>query len=181
VATAIALLSFLLEGCARNSVSEISDESYNLSETLIVVGIAAPPTAPNNVAILEQVDPATGKGGDCYRWNRAEVASAPATGEVMYHVFKVPPGAYARGWNTQPLLAGNTGNAFVVPGGTISYIGDFLLLPGQPKVAVLNGSNFAFQRDIAQARAKLPKLARELRLAEIIAVPSVPRAFVCTP
>lgn len=151
------------------------------TSTLMVVGITSSTlTSPNRAVRLEQVDEKTGEGGNCSRWNRAEAVAAPK-GEVEYHVFKVPPGAYARGGNSEALSAGTAGNAFLVPDGSVTYIGDFVVQPDKPKDALLGGSDFIFRRDIARAKTKLPKLAPELRMAEIITVPSVPRVFMCTP
>ncbi len=176
VAGAIVLISLVLQGCARNSVRELSNEFAQSSQTstLMILGIASPTGASLGIDI-QQVDPVTGKGGDCSRFNRAEMV---ASGDIQYHVFKVPAGTYAAGWTTKPVISGKVGNAFSVPAGVATYVGDFHLKGGLPGSL---DNQYEFHRDIALAQAGLPRLAKDLRLAKIVTIPTVTRLFVCTP
>lgn len=174
------IIIIALQGCARNSVQEITDiKSRSLDETaIIVVGIST--SSKKRGITIEQVDPTTGRGGDCSRWNRAELDAETPAGEVEYRVFSVPPGAYALSWSSDPLVAGRNENAFLVPAGSVTYLGDFVLQQHR-QLPYASPSDFAYQRNLSRAQATLPNIAEKLRPARLITVPAVSRAFVCTP
>ena len=184
-AVVVLFLSFLLQGCL-NSVKEVSlrNPAVSKKSALMVVGIGVSPNVSQQSFSMriEQVDPATGTGGNCRRWNRAEMTTTAAPGVVEYRAFEVPPGVYARAWDPRPLSTGG-GNAFVVPAGKVVYLGDFIRESDQRqnRTSLFSEEHEGLGRDLDRARAALPSSGNDMQLAEITSIPSVPRAFICTP
>lgn len=184
-AAVVLFLCFFLQGCL-NGVKEVSPRNAAPSKksTLMVVGIGVSPNIPQQSFSMriEQVDPVTGRGGNCRRWNRAELDTTAAPGVVEYQVFEVPPGVYARAWDPKPLPTGG-GNAFVVPAGKVVYLGDFIRESDrlQNRSSLSSEEHEGLRRNLDRARAALPSFGNDIQLAEITSIPSVPRAFICTP
>jgi hypothetical protein len=186
----VAFLCLSLQGCGLNSVRETRLESVRRQPppTLFVYGVGqayVPFDIPFGISI-EQYDPVTGNGGDCWRWNHA-FATAPKTPDtIAYHVFEAPSGAYAYAWNNGRELQNPM--AFTVAKGKTVYLGEFILQHGRrtltlgDRTLLLPGDGIVeYRRNLVAAKAAWGSAADLMELAPTIPNAPRPRGFVCTP
>jgi hypothetical protein len=176
-----ALVCLTTQGCALNSVREVQfkDVAQHAASTRIVFGVAtqsAVAELPSSV-VIEQYDPVTRKGGDCYRWNRAAIVASTTPSAVQYRVFKVPAGVYTYSFANRYALVNPA--AFIVDQGKTVYIGDFILMVERDQYA--QREIVEFRRNLPAAKAAFGPAAEAMELAP--ALPNAPRpmGFACTP
>ena len=138
------------------------------------IGVEGAWQAPQFSISLDEYDLARRKGtGDCAHY-RHMAARVPGTGRgVRRFGFRVEPGHYAySGFNGVPIAGPN---AFAVPAGKVSYLGDFIL--------ATDGKHVERRVDAAVVQAlaaDVPGAAGRIVVATGSSVPA-PGVFLCMP
>jgi len=175
----------MMTGCVLNSARPLPEGSFvSNGRAIAVYGVASEDDRGVHVE-LDQYDMTSHTAGNCLVFTRMEADAQPST-PVKYVAFDVPPGVYTYGrMNTAGLekalppgvqqdIAAPQVTGFVVPEGSVVYLGDFILRHGS--LIYQQGFN-AFN---SAKGTLLPRLRGEVSLANELAVKQPP-GFLCTP
>lgn len=111
--------------------------------------------------------------GNCWRYNQANALVSVDVPMPQYFAFDVPAGYYVYGAYGWPEIERSM--AFFVPESKVIYIGTFVY--SKNKALKLHRD---LEKDKSKIFATLPKLPRNIELADTVAV-KPPIGFLCTP
>lgn len=175
-----------LTGCffsPRNAVqpATLPLQHIRSTDSIIVYGLKRrPDMAKPLTVVIERYDPATREGGNCARYDHAQARVTAGPIGTEYFVFQVPAGSYTFGsFGTGDLADESLPTGFVVPPGSLVYLGDYSLVGDNAKLYI-HDREVGFSRDLEAARASLGTAGAALMLAEFVPGSKMAKAFLCT-
>jgi hypothetical protein len=171
----------LITGCLLNSVHRITAAPRTKPDSghaIVVIGVGLDAIWPYRefaFTLDEYSVEKQSSTGNCFHYNRIDATRPSTPAKITYLAYEVPANAYVySGRNANATLAASTGRAFIAPGGTTVYFGDYIYV---------GDKTVAFRRDIDAARSG----ARSLLPRNTTLQPAEPteaaraRPLLCTP
>jgi hypothetical protein len=179
---ALLVACVVIPGCLLNSVHQLKSAPRtkpDAAHAIVVIGVSVAVAWPYPEFPLSLDEYSIEKRditGNCFHYNRIDAVGPSSPTKVTYFAYEVPAGTYvysrrnANATLDPPVM----GSAFVAPGGSTVYFGDYVFVGNQ---------TVRFRRDIETARSGIRALLpgnAVLEPAEPIAT-ALTHPFLCTP